>query len=184
MHGACHMPKQSATLPADALGPIVSSAHLAAGHMPALSEFEFGLNMLGHAYGRWIVRCMAAAGFANLSTLDVLVLHSVNHRGRAKRLADICLVLNIEDTHLVTYAVKKLAAYGLVVSGRQGKEKIVEVTAKGEAACLQYRKVREALLVRPVKDAGLDEKRMSELATLLRVLSGHYDQAARSAASL
>lgn len=167
-----------------ALGPIVSSAHLAAGRMPALSEFEFGLNMLEHAYNRWMVRCMAAAGVPNLSALDVLVLHSVNHRARPKRLADICLVLNVEDTHLVTYALKKLEGLGLVAAGRQGKEKTAAITAEGEAACLRYREIREALLVAPVKEAGLDEKRLSELSALMRVLSGHYDQAARAAASL
>ena len=90
------------------LGPIVSSAHLAAGAMPTLSELEFGVILLGHAFERWMVRCMAAAGVPDLSPLDVLVLHSVAHRERPKRLADICLVLSIEDTHLVNYSVKKL----------------------------------------------------------------------------
>ena len=47
-----------------------------------------------------------------------------------------------------------------------------------------YREAREALLVKPVKDAGLDQARLSELAAMLRVLSGYYDQATRSAASL
>lgn len=47
---------------ASAFGPIVSSAHLAAGAMPALSELEFGLILLGHAFNRWMVRCAAAAG--------------------------------------------------------------------------------------------------------------------------
>ena len=103
------------------VGPIVSSAHLAAGLMPALSELEFGLILLGHAFNRWMVRCAAAAGIPELSALDVLVLHTVNHRGRSKTLADICLVLAVEDTHLVTYAVKKLQGHGLVASGRQGK---------------------------------------------------------------
>ncbi|HKA80749.1 MAG TPA: transcriptional regulator, partial [Xanthobacteraceae bacterium] len=55
------------------LGPIVSSAHLATGLMPALSELEFGLILLGHAFNRWMVRCAAAAGIADLSALDVLV---------------------------------------------------------------------------------------------------------------
>ena len=67
---------------------------------------------------------MAAAGFPDLSALDVLVLHNVNHRGKAKTLADVCLVLNIEDTHLVTYAMKKLERLKLVKSGRAGKEKM------------------------------------------------------------
>lgn len=166
------------------LGPIVSSAHLASGAMPALSELEFGLILLGHAFDRWIVRCMAASGVPDLSALDVLVLHTIAHRGRAKRVADICLVLNIEDTHLVTYALKKLEALKLVLAGRRGSEKTVSLTAKGEGVIQKYRKIREALLVEPVRGTGTDERRLSEIAGLMRALSGHYDQAARAAASL
>ena len=75
------------------VGPVVSSAHLAAGLMPALSELEFGLILLGHAFNRWMVRCAAAAGIPEPLALEVLVLHTVNHRNRGKTLADICLVL-------------------------------------------------------------------------------------------
>lgn len=166
------------------LGPIVSSMHLASGAMPALSEMEFGLILLSHAFGRWMVRCMEAAGVPNLSALDVLVLHTIAHRGRVKRVADICLVLNVEDTHLVTYSLKKLEGHKLVTSGRRGSEKTVSLTAKGEEVVRRYREIREALLVRPVKGAGADETRMSEIAGMMRALSGHYDQAARAAASL
>ena len=127
---------------------------------------------------------MAAAGVPDLSPLDVLVLHTIAHRGRAKRLADICLVLNVEDTHLVTYAVKKLEAIGLAASGRRGNEKTVALTGKGEGTIRKYRDIREALLVAPVKGAGADETKLSEIAGLMRALSGHYDQAARAAASL
>jgi len=168
----------------DTLGPIVSSGHLASGAMPSLSEFEFGLILCSHAFERWMVRCAAAAGVPNLSPLDVLVLHNVNHRAKPKKLADIGLVLNVEDTHLVNYAVKKLTGLGLVKPGRAGKEKIVAITPKGEATCLKYREVREALLVKAVLGTGLDPAKISEIAARLRALSGHYDQAARAAASL
>lgn len=179
------MAKRSATgLVEPRLGPIVSSAHLAAGAMPSLSELEFGMILLGHAFERWMVRCMAAAGVPDLSPLDVLVVHTIAHRGRAKRLADVCLVLNIEDTHLVTYSVKKLEGLGLVVSGRRGSEKTVALSPKGEGVIQKYRNIREALLVAPVKGAGADETKLSEIAGLMRALSGHYDQAARAAASL
>jgi predicted MarR family transcription regulator len=179
------MPRRVTKSSADLkLGPIVSSAHLASGAMPSLSELEFGMILLGHAFERWMVRCMAAAGVPDLSPLDVLVLHTIAHRGRAKRLADICLVLNIEDTHLVTYAVKKLEALGLTVSGKRGNEKTVALTQKGEGVIQKYRNIREALLVAPVKGAGADESKLSEIAGLMRALSGHYDQAARAAASL
>ena len=165
-------------------GPIVSSAHLAAGAMPSLSELEFGLILLGHAFERWMVRCMAAAGVPDLSPLDVLVAHTIAHRGKPKRLADICLVLSIEDTHLVTYSVKKLDALGLIVSGRSGNEKTVTLNKKGEGVIRAYTRLREQLLVAPVKSAGSDERRLSEVAALMRAMSGHYDQAARAAASL
>jgi predicted MarR family transcription regulator len=167
-----------------ALGPIVSSAHLASGAMPALSELEFGMILLDHAFERWMVRCMAAAGVPELSPLDVLVLHTIAHRARPKRVADICLVLNIEDTHLVTYSLKKLDAHKLLISAKRGSEKTVGLTAKGGEVVQRYRKIREALLVKSVKSAGMDEERLSEIAALMRALSGHYDQAARAAASL
>ena len=166
------------------IGPIVSSAHLADGGSPALSEFEFGLVLVSHGFQRWIVRGMAAAGYPDLSSLDVLILHSVNHRGKAKRLADICLVLNIEDTHLVSYGLKKLERLGLVAGGRSGKERTALITPKGEAACLAYREIREELLVKAVKAVGMEEEQLSAVARAMRALSGHYDQAARSAASL
>ena len=65
-----------------------------------------------------------------------------------------------------------------------GKEKAVTITARGEALCRKYSEIREELLVRPVRGTGADERKLSELAGTMRALSGHYDQAARSAASL
>jgi len=166
------------------LGPIVSSSHLAVGEMPALSEFEFGLILASQAFNRWIVRCMAAAGVVGISAQDVLVLHAVNHRGRAKTLSDICMVLSIEDTHVATYSIRKLEKAGLVKSGKAGKEKTVAITKKGEVACDKYRQIREHLLVKTAKTLGLSNQAASEMAGDLRALSGHYAQAARSAASL
>lgn len=174
----------SSDQPPAGIGPVVSSAHLASGAMPALSEVEFAVTMMVNAYHRWMVRCMTAAGVPGMAPLDVQVLHWVNHRGRSKTLADICLVLNIEDTHTVTYALRKLEKAGLVKSGKRGKEKTAEITPKGEAACMEYKRIREALLVGPVKTLGLDETELSRLAAVLRSVSGHYDQAARSAAAM
>ncbi|MEO4000165.1 winged helix DNA-binding protein [Mesorhizobium sp. CAU 1732] len=165
-------------------GPIVSSAHLADGALPALSELEFGMILAGHAFERWMVRCITAAGEPGLTAIDVLVLHSVNHRSRPKRLSDLCMVLGIEDTHVVIYAIKKLEKRGLVKSTRAGKEKLIGASEKGVETCVRYRAIREALLVESVKGLGLDPKATSAVAATLRALSGHYDQAARAAASL
>ncbi|MBX4906437.1 MULTISPECIES: winged helix DNA-binding protein [Rhizobium] len=166
------------------IGPIVSSSHLADGALPVLSELEFGLILAGNAFDRWMVRCMTAAGEPGCAAIDVLVLHSVAHRRRPKRLGDLCSVLGVEDTHLVIYALKKLEKRGLVKSARAGKEKLIIATDKGVETCLRYRAVREALLVESMKGLGLDAGSTSAVAAMLRALSGHYDQAARAAASL
>ena len=166
-------------------GPIVSSAHLVSEKSAELSEFEFGLMIASHAFNRWIVQCMGAAGVPDLSSLDVAVVHTVNHRARAKSLADICLVLNIEDTHLVNYSLKKLGRLGFVHRGRRGKEAVFEITAKGRGVCGRYREVREACLIEALSALGrIANQEIGDVARLLRALSGLYDQAARAATSL
>jgi len=168
----------------DSFGPIVSSGHLASGALPALSEIEFGMIMLSHAFNRWMIRGMAAAGVPDLSPVDILVLHRINHRTKPKTLADICLVLNIEDTHVVTYALKKLERLKLIRSGKRGKEKLVMITPEGESICSRYASIREALLVKSVLSTEVSGEALSAIAARIRALSGHYDQAARAAAAL
>lgn len=163
---------------------IVSSAHLAGSGPAGLSELEYGLIVASGAFTRWVVRCMAAAGYPDLGYLDVLALHSVNHRDRDKRAADICFVLGIEDTHTVTYALKKLVRLGLVERQRRGKEAYFAITPKGRAACAVYGEVRQACLLDALTALGLDADALEEAAGRLRALSGLYDQGARSAASL
>lgn len=169
--------------------PIVSSAHLASGRLESLSEFEFALMMTGNAFSRWIVRCMTAAGQSDLAALDVMVLHGVNHRDRPKRLADLCLVLNVEDSHTVNYGLKKMVRLGLISGTRRGKEIFYTTTAQGRTLCLEYRKIRERLLGEAFAligqpQAGQAGGELSRVADLMRALSGTYDQAARAAASL
>ncbi|GKW48074.1 winged helix DNA-binding protein [Halomonas sp. NCCP-2165] len=174
---------QARSSAADPRGPIVSSEHLSRSAQE-LSEFEFGLIISSHAFNRWMVRCMTASGYPELGALDVLVLHSVNHRERAKRQADICLVLNVEDTHTVTYALKKLTKLGLVGGEKHGKETFFRTSEAGRAACMKYAEIREACLVESLSSMGIGREEMHQIAGMLRAMSGLYDQAARSAASL
>lgn len=163
---------------------IVSSAHLAVGRGAEMSEFEYGLIIAWHAFSRWAVRCMIAAGVKDLALMDVLVLHHVYHRARGKRLADICFVLDVEDTHVVSYALKKLVAAGLVSGGRRGKEALYVVTARGIDVIERYRRMRERCLVAALDPDGSDNANLAASAEFLRFMSGLYDQAARAASSL
>ena len=164
--------------------PIVSSAHLAAGGSPALSETEFGLILAIQAFERWIVRCMAASGMPNLAPLEVLILHIVRHRDRPKSHADISLILDIEEPHIISYAVKKLQAAGLIATHRDKKERMVKATQRGVEMCTRYATIREQLLVKPLRSSGPPEDVLSDVGEVLRALSGYYNQAARSAATI
>mgnify|MGYP001234610592 FL=1 len=186
-------PGQPHNLPNQPSKRIVSSSHLVSEKAVELSEVEYGLILASNAFGVWIVKAMSAAlaemkQSADLGVLDILCLHSVNHRGRAKKLADICFKLNVEDSHTVNYALKKLVKYGLVQSEKQGKEVFYGTTKQGQALCIAYRDVRESCLVDEYAafDGGSGKPNaasLSEVARQLRLLSGLYDQAARSATS-
>jgi predicted MarR family transcription regulator len=154
------------------------------GRSAELSEFEFGLIIAVNAFNRWAVRCMSAAGMKDMTITDVLVLHHINHRAREKKLADIAFILNIEDTHIVNYSLKKLHSLGLVQSERRGKEVLYSTNEAGEAVCKRYFEIREEVLVSTLSQDGKETVELAELARFMRILSGLYDQAARSATSM
>lgn len=80
--------------------------------------------------------------------------------------------------------MRKLEAAKLVATKRDGKEKLVSVTRQGIEVCTRYGAVREQLLVKPLRSSGPSEDVLSDLGEKLRALSGYYDQAARSAATV
>ena len=90
----------------------------------------------------------------------------------------------MKTPHTVSYALKKLEKLGLIESGRIGKEKSATITDEGRELCERYKQIREQLLEQSVKDLGIDQAQFKNLSTLLRTLSGQYDQATRTAASL
>ena len=163
---------------------IVSSSHLAMSGMPELSEFEFGLIVVGNAFHRWVARCMAAAGLPGLAPMDVLVLHHVHHRARDKRLADIAFTLNVEDLHVINYSLKKLLAAGVVEASKVGKEVHYRTNEDGRVFIERYREIRERCLVDGLVGHQGDADSVAETARVLRWMSGLYDQAARAATSL
>ena len=163
---------------------IVSSRHLAEGEGWEASELEFGLIIAFNAFSRWMMKCMSAAGHLDMSPLEILVLHNVNHRGRDKRLTDICFLLNLEDTHTVNYALRKLMKAGLLASEKRGKEVYYRTSQEGSALCEAYRKVRARCFLDGLKRMDITGDELRDIAASLRSLSGQYDQASRAASSL
>ncbi len=163
---------------------IVSSRHLASSEGWQLSEFEYGLIIAFNGFSRWMNKCMAAAGTPDLSSLEILVLHNINHREKHKRLSDITFLLNIEDSHIVNYALKKLQKAGLIEGEKRGKEMFYSTTQDGFDLCDRYRDIREQCLLDSLKHLDRSNEELSDVASALRTLSGLYDQASRAASSL
>lgn len=163
---------------------IVSSRHLADSEGWEASEFEFGLVIAFNAFSRWMAKCMAASGQADMSPLEIMVLHNVNHRGRDKRLSDICFVLNIDDTHTVNYALRKLLKAHFIESKRRGKEVFYRTSKRGVKLCEAYRDTRERCLLSGINRMDITGNELSSIGASLRALSGQYDQASRAASSL
>lgn len=149
-----------------------------------LADLESGLIVASNAFERWMVRCMAAAGEADLTPMEVSLLQHVNHRGSKKKLADICFVHNMEDTHVVSYALRKLVKMGYVQSEKIGKESVFSTTTAGQSLCSHYQEIREQCLLDALSESGIDQIGLRECSQFLRVLSGLYEQAARRSAAL
>jgi len=143
---------------------------------------------------------MTAAGVKDLDTLEVLLLHHVHHRARKKKLADICFMYNIEDTHVVLYTLNKLVEKDLVDTEKIGKESLYFTTSLGAEVIKRYRQVREHCLISLLSEElskelskKIDEEsdkesdgdyNLGKMAKFLHILAGLYDRAARAATSL
>ncbi|MBX2806184.1 MAG: winged helix DNA-binding protein [Hyphomicrobiales bacterium] len=164
--------------------PIVSASHLADAKQGwQMSELEYAMTMTYNAFSRWMIHCMDSAGYKDFNPLDILILHNVNHRKKEKRLADISFMLNIDDTHTVNYAIKKLVKAELVTGSKVGKEIFYRTTELGQETCRKYGEIRKACLLSAAEATDRDFNEISHVAKVLRSLSGLYDQASRSAAS-
>jgi predicted MarR family transcription regulator len=144
-----------------------------------LSQLEMSLTVLWNSAKRWLSKRSSVNG---LSDLDVFLMHLLAYRNTALRASDLAFALAIDDMHLVSYSLKKLAKMGLISSAKSGKE----VLYRAEPGAIQHRNAfldDRARYVEPAIEgliaSGTD---IRALTAALRVLSGVYEQAARAAA--
>lgn len=146
-----------------------------------LSTFEYDLITVMFGFFRWIETCMNASDVIGLNSLDILILHALNRRPKGQRLSEIGVVMNIDDTHLIAYSLKKLMNAKLVEATRTGRERIFVTTAEGDAACATYHRIREKFLVREVSKREREFSQFEKVAATLSDLASMYDRAGRAA---
>jgi predicted MarR family transcription regulator len=146
-----------------------------------LSDWEFAHITFSFGFMRWVEKCMEATGLRGLTALDILVLHAVHLRAKRRRLSEISMVLNVDDSHLVAYSLKKLVAAKLVQTVRDRRESRYETTPYGDEACAAYLAIRRKFLTPIVNLVADAPKEIGHMATVVTILTGIYDQAARQA---
>jgi predicted MarR family transcription regulator len=93
-------------------------------------------------------------------------------------------MLNIEDTHTVNYALRKLLKSDLLEADKRGKEVFYRTSAAGAELIEAYRAVRNTCLIDNLNRTDMKGDDLRDIAAHLRAISGQYDQASRAAASL
>jgi predicted MarR family transcription regulator len=147
-----------------------------------LSELELALTVLWNSVRRWLSQRSKARPINGLADLDVFLLHLLVYRNKQLRAADLAFALSIDDMHVVSYSLKKLARLGMISTARIGKEVFYQPTEQGRQHYVDFLDDRREYL-EPAMALIAHEHDLRSLTTLLRALSGVYEQAARSAAS-
>jgi len=147
-----------------------------------LSELELALTVLWNSVRRWLSQRSNTRPISGLADLDVFLLHLLVYRNKQLRAVDLAFALSIDDMHVVSYSLKKLARLGMISSVRVGKEVFYEPTQPGRQHYVDFLDDRKQYL-EPAMALIAHDHDLRSLTTLLRALSGVYEQAARSAAS-
>lgn len=148
-----------------------------------LTELELTLTVLWNSVRRWMSQRSNSSEVSGLSELDVFLLHLLVYRDRRLRAIDLAFALSVDDMHLVTYSLKKLARLGMVASTKIGKEAFYNATDKGREHYEDFHDDRRAYLEPAMAFMPHDGIDIAKVNHFLRALSGMYEQAARAAAS-
>lgn len=146
-----------------------------------LGSFEYHLTMLMFGFSRWVETCMSAADVVGLGSLDILILHSLHQHPRGQRLSEIGLVMNIDDTHIIAYSLKKLMNAKFVEAKRVGRERIFLTTAAGDSACDNFHQFRDRFLITEVTKRAYELENFDRVSETLANLASIYERAGRDA---
>lgn len=148
-----------------------------------LSELELALTVLWNSVRRWMNQRSKASVITGLSDLDGFLLHLLVYRNQPLRGIDLAFALSVDDMHLVTYSLKKLVRLDAITSTRVGKEVFYAPAEKGRQHYGEFLEDRARYLEPAMKLVTAAEYDLEAVNSLLRVLSGIYEQAARAAAT-
>jgi predicted MarR family transcription regulator len=154
-------------------------------HEIDLTELEFSIMRVSAAFDRWRSDCMACCIDASFSGADTAVLHVVRMHNRPKSISEIGRLLNRDDQSNLQYGIRKLVNAGVIEkSGKSDSKKGVTyvATALGCQITDSFAAFRRELLISLTESMSTDI-RFADVAKILNLMSGIYDQASCIAAA-
>jgi predicted MarR family transcription regulator len=104
---------------------------------------------------------------------------------RPKNSATIARLINRDDIPNIQYSLRKLESAGLVTKSRDEKSKQFNyvVTDRGTRVTDEYHDIKGEILIERLKQIQNIESRLEDLAQLLSILTGVYEESARDSAT-
>jgi predicted MarR family transcription regulator len=160
--------------------------HLARSPHEAIStDFEWSILRFQQAFERWITQLADITGLAELSYIEIIVIHVIRMQDRPKTAASIARQLNRDDIPNIQYCLRKLVKMGLCQKITESGSKITayEVTEKGKQLTNSYAEVRREILTEQTKNIDRVDEKLREATKVISLLTGLYDEAGRITAS-
>jgi predicted MarR family transcription regulator len=149
-----------------------------------VTEVEYALMRSFEAFGRWQAECLASVSDFSASGPENALLHIIRMNDRPKSMRDLAHMANREDIPNMQYSLRKLIKGGLVARSGSGRAGVAyEATEFGRTVTDRYADVRAALLIDAVERVPDLAKRLEDAARTLELMTGIYEQAARTAAT-
>ncbi|MFO1260841.1 MAG: winged helix DNA-binding protein [Sphingomonadaceae bacterium] len=158
--------------------------HLAnSGTEVLVTEFEWGLIRLYEAFARWVSTTSSLLIDEDIKFNEHMILHIIRMHNRPKNSITIARMMNRDDLANLQYSLRKLESAGLISKSKDknGKSFSYVVTERGKQITDGYAAVRSDLLIRAISTISDIDGRMAEMTKLVSVLTGIYEEMARSA---
>lgn len=150
----------------------------------SVADLEYALLRCHQAFDRWQSECLATVADVAQTGPENALLHVIRMNDRPKSIHDLAHMSNRQDIPNIQYSLRKLIAAGLISRSGSGRSGVTyDVTDEGRAITDRYTEVRAAILIAAVETVPDLARRLDAASRALELMTGLYDQAARTAAT-
>ncbi len=151
-----------------------------------VTELEFALMRVIEAFARWVAAADEMVGLSELKHAEHVILHVIRMQNRPKSGATIARLLNRDDLPNIQYSLRKLESIGLIQKIKEAgsKNHTYSITKMGEDLTNEYSRMRSEILIKKFRSIADFDNRVEDATELLAIITGIYEESARSSFSL